>query len=346
MYVTSCCIRMAIVCLTVCCLNPPLGRAEDETKESTEVRTAIERSLKLLERTSATTAEERKCFTCHGQALPVFTFVEASSRGYPLDPANVKRQADHTYAHLRRGRKQYLEGKGQGGQVDMAGYALWTLHDDGRQGDQVTDAVIDYLLKKQSPDGKWPRASNRPPSEGSTFTSTYLALRSLEDFGNDQNEDRIESATARAAEWLKTAEPVSTEDHVFYVLALRYANVDPQILDGVVDELKKGQRKDGGWSQLESMESDAYATATVMYALNQSGVGVTDSVWLRGQEFLLNSQLEDGSWHVVSRSKPFQKYFESAFPHGKDQFISTTATAWATIALLHSLPKKELTNFN
>ena len=52
----------------------------------------------------------------------------------------------------------------------------------------------------------------------------------------------------------------------------------------------------------------------------------------------VKQQTEFGSWHVKSRSKPFQKYFETGFPHAQDQFISTTATAWSTIALLLALP--------
>jgi hypothetical protein len=28
-----------------------------------------------------------------------------------------------------------------------------------------------------------------------------------------------------------------------------------------------------------------------------------------------------------------QRYFDSDFPHGKDQFIATAATHWATMAL-------------
>ena len=56
--------------------------------------------------------------------------------------------------------------------------------------------------------------------------------------------------------------------------------------------------------------------------------------------FLLASQLEDGSWLVRSRSKPFQKYFESGFPHGKDQFISCAATGWAVTALALACPAK------
>ena len=58
----------------------------------------------------------------------------------------------------------------------------------------------------------------------------------------------------------------------------------------------------------------------------------------RGVAFLLKSQKVDGSWLVRSRSRPFQTYFESGFPHGKDQFISLAASGWATTALALSLP--------
>ena len=44
-------------------------------------------------------------------------------------------------------------------------------------------------------------------------------------------------------------------------------------------------------------------------------------------------QKPDGSWHVKTRSQPIQKYFESGFPHGQDQFISISATCWAVLAL-------------
>jgi hypothetical protein len=39
------------------------------------------------------------------------------------------------------------------------------------------------------------------------------------------------------------------------------------------------------------------------------------------------------SWYVHSRVIPIQPYFDSEFPHGKDQFISAAATNWATMAL-------------
>src|SRR5262249_22594364 len=100
------------------------------------------------------------------------------------------------------------------------------------------------------------------------------------------------------------------------------------------------QRQDGGWAQLPDMESDAYATGSALVALHQAGgLAVDDRAYRRGLSYLISTQRDDGSWHVVSRSKPFQTYFESGYPHGKDQFISIAAGGWATTALALALPK-------
>jgi hypothetical protein len=36
---------------------------------------------------------------------------------------------------------------------------------------------------------------------------------------------------------------------------------------------------------------------------------------------------------VKTRSLPIQPYFESGFPYGHDQWISSAATSWAAMAL-------------
>jgi squalene cyclase len=88
------------------------------------------------------------------------------------------------------------------------------------------------------------------------------------------------------------------------------------------------------------MATDAYATATALAALHACiDMPATDKTYRHGMDFLLRSQAADGSWHVASRSDPFQKYFETGFPHGNDQWISSTATAWAIIALSSGLAK-------
>jgi hypothetical protein len=47
------------------------------------------------------------------------------------------------------------------------------------------------------------------------------------------------------------------------------------------------------------------------------------------------------SWFVRSRTWPFQPYFDSRFPHGKDQWISAAGTAWSILALLNTLDRAQ-----
>ena len=95
------------------------------------------------------------------------------------------------------------------------------------------------------------------------------------------------------------------------------------------------QRADGGWAQIPTLASDAYATGQALVALKDSGsLGVADPAYQRGAHFLLNTQFEDGSWYVRSRSLAIMPFFESDFPYGRDQWISAAATNWAAMALV------------
>ena len=337
------CLLAAAFCSVM--LSSPGGVfAEDQPTAATQaqrVRAAIGKALPLLERAAAGTAENRACFTCHGQALPVMVAAEARRRGFQIDEQNFQRQLDHTAAHLKRGQSGYLAGKGQGGRVDMAGYALWTLEAGDRPADDLTSAVTSYILQAANEDGYWKRTSNRPPSEASPFTTTYLALRSLAAFGTEEQQPEIARLTESAGRWLIEATPADTEDRVFQLRSLEYTDAAQAARKRLADALLAQQREDGGWAQKDDLTSDAYATGTVLTCLLRTGqLEPASEACQRGIRFLLDSQREDGSWHVVSRSKPFQNYFETGFPHGKDQFISTSATGWAAIALLLTLPEQ------
>jgi len=61
---------------------------------------------------------------------------------------------------------------------------------------------------------------------------------------------------------------------------------------------------------------------------------------------LLTTQFDDGSWFVQSRSWPFQPYFESDFPFGRDQWVSAPATAWAVMALVLAIDPSDVARLN
>jgi hypothetical protein len=116
---------------------------------------------------------------------------------------------------------------------------------------------------------------------------------------------------------------------------LKLAGATPEERAKALDELRATQRKDGGWAQLEGMHSDAYATGTALFALNQGGdIPVTDPVYQRGVKFLLRTQEDDGTWYVSKRAMPANNYFDTGFPYGQSQYISHQAASWATMALI------------
>ncbi len=144
----------------------------------------------------------------------------------------------------------------------------------------------------------------------------------------------VTRAIGRARDWLASAKGEVTEERAFRLLGLAWAEVGEEALKTAARELLALQRSDGGWSQEPSLESDSYATGEALTALLESGMAAADDPAVRrAVEFLLRTQLQDGSWYVKSRSVPIQAYFESGFPHGADQWISAAGTAWAVRAL-------------
>jgi hypothetical protein len=320
-------------CLTLACL--PCAMADEAA-----VHAAVKKSLPLLERSSTIAMEERpNCFTCHHTGLPLMTFVTARERGFAVNEDNLQAQLKFTADFLAKNRANYLVGKGQGGQALTAGSALWALEHGAWSPGATAEAVTEYLLIHQKDLDHWKPQSIRPPSEESPFSTTFVALESLKAFGTPAQGERIAQRTAQVRSWLIKTPAKNTEDRVFRLWSLFAAAAGPDAIRQATQDLLQTQRDDGGWSQLDGMTHDAYATGTALVALHRAGgLPTTDPAYERGLQWLMRDQLADGSWHVRSRSKPIQTYFESGYPHGKDQFISITAACWATTALALALP--------
>lgn len=315
------------------------GMAAPDHLPSPEVRPAVSRSITLLQKSDREYRRQRGCFSCHHQGVPALALNLARRRGFEVDASGLRAQAEFTAAFLGGNRDAYRQGRGQGGQVDTAGYALLALQSGGWKPDETTGAVAEYLLLREPDADHWRAVSNRPPSEVSPFTATFLAVRALKAYGTPAQAERVAARVKKAREWLEQASARDTEDRVFRLWALTEAGGAEETTRSAAKELLAVQREDGGWAQTDDLKSDAYATGSALVALHETGhLGPGDAAYQKGVRFLLGAQLEDGSWQVVSRSKPFQPYFESGFPHGKDQFISAAATAWATAALALSTP--------
>jgi squalene cyclase len=199
---------------------------------------------------------------------------------------------------------------------------------------------VDYLRSHQSPDGQWvyPVADTRPPICSEYIEQTAVSMRALQLYAPMADKAAYDQAIQLAAAWIAKAQSTNNEDRSARLLGLAWAGKDRDASQKAMRELLAKQRPDGGWSDLDSMESSAYATGRSLFALQTADLPVSDAAYQRAVKFLLNTQQEDGSWHVKTRAMAFQPYFDAGFPHGFDQWISAAGTSWATMALSQASP--------
>jgi squalene cyclase len=328
------------VALLSCLATPQAGAG----KGPDPVRKAIKRGLKRLQRGSANYLENRQCFSCHHQALSILPLAAARRRGFPVDPDHMKGQVAVTIEWFYPKKEGFRRQKSIPGSATRV-YALLALEAAGHPADETTAALVESLLQRQAKDGSWEPKHDRPPSEGSLFTNTGLALRVLRAYGpakgaKDREELRKRIARAREAGlgWLRKNAPKSTEDKVFRLRGLVDGGATRKEVEAARTALLKEQRPDGSWAQLPEMSGDAYATGTALTALRSAGLPAESGAYRKGVNYLLRTQRSDGAWLVQTRSPPRQVFFDNGDPGGKSQFISFAATGWATLALLETLP--------
>ena len=305
------------------------------------IRAAIGRSLPLLQSTSvAFLANGEGCVSCHHQSLPAMAVGLARQRGFPLDEQTAAEQRQAVLDQLDEQREDLLQGFGAVDVLDPA-YFLTGLAAEGQESNRAIDAAVCYLLGRQRADGSWRNVQHRPPLQQSDIVNTALGIRSLQVYGLPGRSGEIKLRMEKARDWLANNNSSLPHDAALRLLGLHWADASPAVIEAAAGELASSQHATGGWSQLPSLPPDSYATGSVLVALHIAGGLDTDHPdYQRGVRFLLRTQLADGSWFVQTRSFPVQTYFETDFPHERSQFISTAATAWSTMALLHACERK------
>ena len=157
-----------------------------------------------------------------------------------------------------------------------------------------------------------------------------MAMRALKAFGSEGRASEIKERLARGKQWLLSSKPVILEDLDMRLVGAAAAGASAAELRKLAEPILAQRHVDGGWGQRDGFPSDAYATGMTLWALQEAGLSKPDD---KGVQFLLQTQSDDGSWHVASRATKFQQYFESGFPYEHDQWISTMGTGWAAAAL-------------
>jgi hypothetical protein len=300
-------------------------------------RAALQRSLPLLQKADETFLSKSGCVSCHHNNLAAMAVSLARSRGISVNEPIARRQRAGIGEYVEGWRDRLLQGIGIPGDAGTVAYMLLGLAAEKHPPDATTDAMARFLRLQQTPGGFWLPLAHRPPIEADPVHSTAISMRALQLYAPATARAEYQAVIDRAATFLAAAPVSSMEQRVFQLLGLHWSQASPARIQKAAKELLALQRKDGGWAQMPTLESDAYATGQALVALAESGaITRRDRAFTSGMDFLRKTQLADGSWFVASRAIPIQPYFESGFPHGRDQFISAAATNWAAMALAYA----------
>jgi len=320
--------------------NPLVLKARRENT----IQKAIQGSIPLLQRADANFVPKAACVSCHNNSLAAMAIASARKNGFQVDEKAAAQQVKANVFGLEKLRDYLHQGffapvEDYFGPV-VVSYILVGLDAERYKPDLNTDAVAMYLKSHQSPDGRWAYAiaDSRPPICSDYIGQTALSMRALQLYAPKVEKAAYDQSIQLAAAWMANAQPKNNDDRGWRLLGLAWAGKDKGATQKALRELLAAQRADGGWSDLDSMESGAYATGKALFALQTAGLSPSDAACQRAVRFLLSTQQEDGSWYVKTRAMTFQPYFDAGFPHGFDQWISAAGTSWATMALSLASP--------
>jgi len=303
-------------------------------------RAAVLRSLPLLQRSDEVFMRKAGCASCHNNSQTAETVALARARGLAVDETIAKRQLEKIAAYVEDWRERNLQLQGIPGDHDTMSALLNGLAAEHQTATPATDAMARFVRLQQIADGSWRVFAHRPPIEAGNVKVTAESMRALQAYAPGAERDAADAAIARARDWLARTEPNGVQERAYHLFGLHWSHAGAAAVNASAQALVGMQRADGGWSQLPTLESDAYATGEALVALLESGARRPDDPAItRGLQFLLKTQLADGSWFVARRTIPVQPYFDAGFPHGKDQFVSAAATNWATQALIYASAK-------
>jgi ankyrin repeat protein len=303
-------------------------------------RVSLTRSVARLLDAAPGFRERTGCISCHHNAMPAWAAAAARGKGIEFDEVRAAKNTDDILTFFKSNMPRMMTGDpAVGGEALTAGYALLALAAGGHPSDTVTAAMMQWIMARQMPDGRWVgNGLNRPPSEYSSISHTAVAAGGLKSYSLPARQSQVTRTLRRARQWLLAAKPGSAEERAMRLMGLVWTDAGRSDVTAAVGAVRATQESSGGWSQFGRTEPDAYATGLSLYALQVAGVAPADETYRKGVAFLLGTQYQDGAWLVRTHSFPVQRYFESGFPFGRHQWISSAGTSWATLAIARTLP--------
>ena len=308
-----------------------------------DIRQSVSRSFSLLEKSGYlfTERSRSKCAGCHHTTLTSMVAGLVREKGIPVVDSFTDKRIKAMIHNLKSASNPNL--------IDAflpvnfnAPYTLLGLYAENYPPDILTDISVDYTISQAKADGSFLTESGRVPLETGDIHNAAFSIRAVQLYASPSKKPVIDAMVLRTRHWLETQNPTQQQEIVFQLLGMHWCGSSHDKIVLVAETLNAMQHADGGWSQLTTLGSDAYATGQALYALCESGMAKpTDDVYQKGMNYLLKTQDATGAWLVQTRSYGIQPFFSSDFPpKDENQYISAAATNWADLALLEALPDK------
>jgi hypothetical protein len=332
-------------------LTPAFAADSPPTQE--QLRQTVERSLVFLENSAAdwkngnngmgvdhghavfVKGTQAACASCHHVPMTVRCMTEAKNHGFHVSDETVDDFRQWSLWPYLQDPNLTPFNQDKFGKATTSlntiylSEALFAADTLDEQATEALKKFAAHLIARQEADGSWKsgRSGYEPPIGDSSEVLTMQALLVLS--SADQRGlagDGWAGARDRALAWLRKNKPDDSNQALNVRTQLAHRLGQPEDLPPLVEELRNQQNADGGWSQLKDRPSDALATGQTLYVLALVGADAQDPAVQRGQAFLTQTQLKDGSWWVSSRDKG-----------RKGLAISHYGSGWATLGLIQTL---------
>lgn len=352
--------RNLFACFVVLSVTTTVSAA-DVLADKAAVQQTVKRSIAWLEADMQTWRKEHNCAACHHGPLYLWSINVARRQGYVVNepqlqeltrwlltndearifpkPSVPNQEATASANPAERMTTAMMGHRNLSQPTIYLTHALNVLPDAHPLKKIGWERVINHLASAQAGDGSFVGKNGWRPIFNTPQILTRFAVTGI----RDATWSSITGPTTEMQQQLlKKAEAflanqVTDETHQGLVLRLLAEKQRSRDETGtnpaakasiLIQRLSMLQRPDGGWSQTNDRESDAFATGQSLYALQHAGVPAADPAIREGIEYLVRTQHEDGTWSMKSRPNP-----ETGNPAEFLNPITYAATAWATLGI-------------
>lgn len=291
---------------------------------------AARRAIDFLVREVPDWPSQHRCFSCHNNGDGARALLIARQRGWDVPDAALVETTQwlKTPERWQRngGNSDYNDQRLIAVQFTSA---LATLVDvngpDAAAAAAALRTAAETLAELQFPDGSWafevegqigsPIGYGRP-------LMTVVARNTLANADAEQFALHV----SRADNWLRRAEPRTVLDAaaVLWGIAEMDNSAQQHRLDPLLEIIRRGQSRRGGWGPYAISPPEPFDTAVVLLALSRLEPSDETGQWIAdGRRFLEANQLPSGAWPATIRPPGIESY---------PQKLSTTA--WAALALI------------